>query len=215
MTTLHWREGAYVYAAVALVPGNAHECPILYELVRQFVSAVGRGVMKWLILDRGFIDGDAISQCKTQLGVDVLIPLRRNMDVWTDAWALAQQAHWQPLEEPVVTPEPPPPQRPENIIRREAKRQKTLAQCKAQSAPPPPPPPMREVCRLTDFSSWSAASVPIHVTLIRPVGSTDLKEGWALACTNRELPSPATVQRYGLRTDIEERHRQLRWCSCC
>ena len=33
VSLLHWREGAYVYAAAALVPGNAHECPILYELV--------------------------------------------------------------------------------------------------------------------------------------------------------------------------------------
>jgi hypothetical protein len=211
VSLLHWRDGAYVYAAVALVPGNAHECPILYELVRQFVGAVGPGVMKWLILDRGFLDGEAISQCKSQLGVEVLLPLRRNMDLWTDAWALAPQAQWQPLEQPVATPAPPPPQRPQNIIRREAKRQQTLAQRKAQSAgPPPPPPPGREVCRLTDFTSWSAASVPLHVTLIRPVGSTDPKQHWALACTTSDLPAPATVQRYGLRTDIEERHRQLK-----
>jgi hypothetical protein len=211
VSLLHRRGEAYVYAAVALVPGNVHECPILYELVRQFVSVVGPGVLKWLILDRGFLDGAAISQCKTQLGIDVLIPLRRNMDLWTDAWALARQARWERLEEPAASPAPPPLQRPESIIAREAKRQKTLAQRKAQSpTPPPPPPPAREVCRLNDFTSWSAASVPLHVTLVRPVGSVDPKEGWTLACTNADLPAPATVARYQLRTDIEERHRQLK-----
>lgn len=211
VSLLHWREGAYVYAAVALVPGNAHECPILYELVRQFVSTVGPGVMKLLILDRGFIDGAAISQCKTQLGVDVLIPLRRDMDLWTDAWALAPKGHWQPLPQLPVMPAPTPPQRPEHIVRREAKRQKTLAQRKAQCAEPTSlPPPALEVCQLTDFTSWSAAWVPIHVTLIRPVGTTDPTKGWALACTNVDCTGPANLQRYQLRTDIEERHRQLK-----
>lgn len=208
VSLLHWREGSYVYAAVALVPGNAHECPILYELVRQFVSTVGPGVMKLLILDRGFIDGAAISQCKTQLGVDVLIPLRRDMDLWTDAWALAPKGHWQPLPQAPATPAPAPPQRPENIIRREAKRQKTLAQRKATE--PSCPAPALEVCRLTGFNSWSTAQVPIHITLIRPVGTTDPTKGWALACTNAEWAGPANVQRYQLRTDIEERHRQLK-----
>jgi len=77
---------------VALGLGNAHESPILYELVQQFVATVGRGVMEWLILDRGLIDRKAIRHCKTQLGVDVLIPIRRDMDLWTDAWALTLNA---------------------------------------------------------------------------------------------------------------------------
>jgi hypothetical protein len=208
VSLLHWRGGAYVYAAVALVAGNAHECPILYELVRQFVNQVGPGVLKWLILDRGFIDGAAISYCKTQLGVDVLIPLKRNMDLWTDAWALAKQGQWERLASAPTVKAPPPPQRPEGIMRREAKRQKTLSQRKARA--PTPPPPVREACRLTDFTSWSAASVPLHVTLIRPVGSADPQAAWALAATHPELTAPAAVHRYGLRTDIEERHRQLK-----
>ncbi len=66
VTLLHTNrtQDFYFFVAVKVVPGNNHECPILYELVKQFVETVGKGVMKRLILDRGFLDGEAISICK-------------------------------------------------------------------------------------------------------------------------------------------------------
>jgi len=42
-----------VYAAAAVVPGNAHESPVLYQLVEDFVAAVGPGVLKWFSLGIG------------------------------------------------------------------------------------------------------------------------------------------------------------------
>jgi len=131
VSLLHLRGGNYVYAALAVVPGNRHELPVLYQLVEAFVRHVGPGVMKKLILDRGFIDGGRIAYCKTVLGVEVLLPLKKNMDLWQDAWALAQRLPWQ--EWIVPGPPPPPPvKRPEVIERRERQRQQTLAQKKAQ-----------------------------------------------------------------------------------
>ena len=137
VSLLHLRGPSFVYAAVAVVAGNVHELPVLYELVEQFVRQVGPGVMKQLILDRGFIDGARIAYCKTILGVDVLIPLKKNMDLWKDAWRLAQQLPWQEwvVSEPI---RPPPPPRPAGIQQRENKRQATLAQLKAQAPPPDP-----------------------------------------------------------------------------
>jgi hypothetical protein len=117
VSLLHLRGGHYVYAALAVVPGHRHELPILYQLVEDFVRRVGPGVMKQLILDRGFIDGQRIAYCKGDLGVDVLIPLKKNMDLWQDAWALAQRLPWQPW----IVPEPEPPRpvkRPAGIERR-------------------------------------------------------------------------------------------------
>src|SRR4030066_67579 len=70
----------FVFVAVKVISGNDHESPVLYELVKQFVEAVGPGVIKRLILDRGFIDGEAISLCKNK-DIDVLIPIRRTMDL--------------------------------------------------------------------------------------------------------------------------------------
>lgn len=91
VTLLHLRGPSYVYAAVAVVPGHPQEMPILYQLVEQFVQQVGPGVTKKLILDRGFIDGARIAYCKTVLGVDVLIPLKKNMDWCKDAWRVVAE----------------------------------------------------------------------------------------------------------------------------
>jgi hypothetical protein len=97
VSLLHRRGDCYVYAALAVVPGNDHECPVLYQLVEQFIKAVGKGVMKRLIVDRGLIDGKNISRCKQEWGIDVLLPMKRNMNIWEDAWALGKQCPWQPL----------------------------------------------------------------------------------------------------------------------
>jgi hypothetical protein len=63
VSLLHLRGHCYVYAGLAVVPGNAHEAPVLYELVENFVKQLGKGVMKLLILDRGFIDGKNLTRC--------------------------------------------------------------------------------------------------------------------------------------------------------
>ena len=160
------RGDSYVYVAVAVVPGNDHEDPVLYQLVANFVQAVGKGVIKLLILDRGFIDGANITRCKKEWDIDVLIPMKKKMDIWADAWALGQKAAWQTIAPPVVLPAPAAPQRPEIIVRREAKRQATL------NAKRPAPDPaqvleQREYCWIEGFNSWSEAQVPIHVLLMR------------------------------------------------
>ncbi|GFP25791.1 hypothetical protein [Candidatus Hakubella thermalkaliphila] len=62
------RQGEFfLYAGVAVLPGKAHECPVLYQLVEQFVETVGAGIMRRLLLDRAFLDGQAIGRCKQLL----------------------------------------------------------------------------------------------------------------------------------------------------
>jgi hypothetical protein len=48
----------FIDRPLAVVAGNKHEAPVLWGLADGFVKAVGPGVMKRLILDRGFIDGE-------------------------------------------------------------------------------------------------------------------------------------------------------------
>ena len=66
------------------------------------------------------------------------------------------------------------------------------------------------MCAIEGFTSWSSASVPLEVVLIRTAGSNDPDECWALLATASGVPPARLVQRYGLRTEIEERHRQLK-----
>jgi len=213
ISLLHLRGGCYVYAGALLVPGNAHEVgPFYDELVAQFVASVGPGVIKWLILDRGFIDGERLSRCKRDWGIDVLIPMKKNMDIWADAWALAPQGVWQRQPEPAPPVPQIPPQRPELIQRREAKRQKTLAQLRAQK-PAPSPSEVRthtEFCALKDFTSWTAATVPIHVVLLRDHYADGHHDDWALMTPNEAVQPLQAIELYGKRPAIEERHRQLK-----
>jgi len=110
VSLLHVRRGAYVYAGVALLPGNAHEVGPFFKLVEQFVQTAGKGVIKWLVLDRGFIDGEQLSRCQQEWGIEVVIPMKKNMDIWADAWALAAREGWQPVPAapPPVAPIPQP-----------------------------------------------------------------------------------------------------------
>jgi hypothetical protein len=66
ISLLHRRGDSFVYAGPAVVPGNAHVDPVLYELVENLVRHVCRCVIKLLILDRGFIDGPRITRCKRE-----------------------------------------------------------------------------------------------------------------------------------------------------
>lgn len=209
VSLLHARGDCYVYAGLRLVPGNAHECPVLYEMVETFVRAVGKGVMKLLILDRGFIDGKNIGRCKQQWGIDVLIPMKRNLDIGEDAWALGKREPWQSV--PVTAPVPKPSVRkqPENIARAEAKRQRTLA------ARRPAPDPAKtlsqhEYCWIKGFRSWSDLPVPINVLLMRDRYVDGHAQEWALMSTRDYVQMQQPREDYGLRTKIEERHRTLK-----
>jgi hypothetical protein len=212
VSLLHLRGDCYVYAALAVVPGKAHECPVLYQLVEQFVKQVGKGVLKRLILDRGFIDGKNITRCKQEWGIDVLLPMKRKMDIWEDAWALAGRCPWQELVAPTPLPKPVSSHRPQEIVRRELKRQKTLAAKKAKEPPPDPAKVVvrTEVCPIKGFSSWSECGVPINVLLIRETYADKHQDQWALMDTGDWADPRQSKEDYERRTKIEERHRLLK-----
>jgi len=209
VSLVHVRGDSYVYAAVAVVPGNDHEAPVLYQLVANFVQAVGQGVIKLLILDRGFVDGANLTRCKKDWDIDVLIPMKKKMDIWADAWALGQKAPWQTIAPPVAPPPAAVPQRPEVIVRREAKRQATL---KAKRPAPDPAQVLqqREYCWIEGFKSWSEAQVPIHVLLMRERYADGHVDQWALMTTRRYREIQQPREDYQLRVKIEERHRILK-----
>jgi hypothetical protein len=214
VTLLHLRgaQPCYVYAAVVLVNGKSHELPVLDQMLENFVAAVGSGVIKTLLLDRAFLDGERISRWKRDWGITVIIPIKKNMDLWTDACGLAATQPWTeyPLAPP--GPPPPPPQRPEALVRREAKRQRTLAKRRAESPPAEPErrPISVQVCAMKDFNSWSTATVPIHVALFRETYSDASQDLWGLLTSGELGDGFGRRQDYHRRTDIEERHRQLK-----
>jgi hypothetical protein len=201
----------FLYAGIVVTAGKDHECPILYDLVEQFVGFHGKGTLKKLILDRGFLDGPHIGRCKQQWGIDVLIPARRDMDIYQDVVGLARkgQVAFAPWTPPAQHPQPIPLHRPERIKKREEARQRTLAR-RAEAVPAL----LRsEVAVVKAVETFTTCPVPLDVIVNKEVCADGSEDYWVLLST-ASISDPALGRKdYALRTAIEERHRQLKCFS--
>ena len=233
VTLLHTNRAGefFLYGGLRLTAGKDHEAPVLYALVEEFVQWHGRGVMKRLILDRGFLDGEKIGHCKRDLGIDVLIPARRNLEIYQDVVGLAEGGllRFQPVPTPAARAPAAPVHRPEKIRKREEARQRTLARRKAEAAqktqavqtigkprPAGTPPPERavsEVAAVMDLKTLTSCPVPIHAVVNREIYGNGHREHWVLLDTAPIAEPLVTRREYALRTSIEERHRQLKCFS--
>lgn len=209
------KEESYPFAGFSLMGGKESETPQMRVLVDRFVSSVGRGVMKTLVFDRGFIDGRTITHLKKDHGIDSVFPLRSDMLDARDAFALAaaDEGPWVTWRPP-SRPEPVEPQgRPEALRRREKSRQKTLAArqaAKERETDAEPEVEKREMKLLPATGLWEGMEVPYFVVPIRETRTNGDVSEWCLA-TTKEFPGPREVfETYALRTAVEERHRQLK-----
>jgi hypothetical protein len=200
----------FLVAAVRVVPGNKHECPILYELVEGLVRALGRGVMRVLIVDRGLLDGPAIGRLKLQHKIDTVVPLRTNMDAYQDVMGLTRMKdfHWEPLALPVATEVAQTDDRPPDpvLVQRERKRQRTLAERK----PPAPPPAKTLLGIVRGVTSWSDCPAPLTAVINREINSDGEIHDWVLVTTAPSWGAEQTRATYQLRPAIEERWRQYK-----
>ena len=218
----------FLTVAARVVPGNKHECPILYELVDGFVKAVDRGWMKVLVVDRGLIDGANMGRLKTSYKIDTVVPLRKNMTAYQDMLGLTRLKDfaWEPYEAPPAT-QPEPTDRPKHptLVKRELKRQQTLAKKKglppprtlpperpvgpAQSIPPPPQPrTLLGIAR--GVTSWTECAVPLTAVISREIDKDGHIDHWVLVTTSPSFSAAHTRSTYALRPAIEERHRQYK-----
>lgn len=207
--------------AARVVPGRRHECPILYELVDEVVRAVGRDVIKVLILDRGFIDGAQMGRLQQNHRIETILPVRSNMDLHADALGLTRlrDFHWEPYV-PAAPPEPAPvaTPKPPRIEKREAKRQQTLAQRKAEleaetraiSAKASAGPPQTLLGMGRGLLSWSQCPVPLTAVVNRERDERGEVRDWVLVSTSPHRTAAEIRSTYELRPAIEERHRQYK-----
>jgi len=211
----------FLYAGLEVTAGKDHENPILYRLVEQFIEFHGRGVLKRLIVDRGFIDGPEIGRCKKEWKIDVLIPARSNMDIYQDVVSLAVSGalSFQPLRPPPSQPKPAPMHRPERIRKREQARQHTVARLKGKTQTETSNPPAAEivlrseVATVADLKTFSTCPVPLNAIVNREIYADGHHDYWVLLDTAPIHDPTRGRQDYALRTAIEERHRQLKCFS--
>jgi len=81
-------DGSTVICGYRLGGGNEDELAHGPNLVKQFITAVGKGVMKKLIMDRGYISGEFVNELKKEYDIDVVIPLRKNMNALEDSFRI-------------------------------------------------------------------------------------------------------------------------------
>jgi len=175
-------DGGYIYAGAYLLNGKADPVRTARRLVRNFLEAVGPGVMKQLILDRGFLDGAFITALKSDHGIDVLIPLRSNMQAREEAMRLIEHFDL--------------PWREYRVVRDEAGQiVKT-----------------ERVAGVGDIRVWDSCKVPLYVGVMHVTDGGGSEDDWALASTSPYEDPTEAFHEYADRTDIEERHRQLKEC---
>jgi hypothetical protein len=194
-----------------VLAGREAETPQVWPLANRFLDAVGPGVMKLLIFDRGLIDGQTVSRLKHR-GVDSLFPLKHGMDLWEDARALARHdpRPWGRHDLPKPPPPPVPPERPEPVARREAARQKTLEDRRKEADPQPAARTLEwiEYKWIEPSRVWESCDVPVAVLLLRNHYANGESLEWALASTH-VFPDPFDMHpTYQLRPTVEEDHRQ-------
>jgi hypothetical protein len=91
----------FIFLGTKVAGGRAHDKPLGEKLVDDFVANMGKGKIKTLIADRAFLDGEMISCFKKKYGIDMLIPLKKNMDACLDAKGLLklEDKPWKDVDE--------------------------------------------------------------------------------------------------------------------
>jgi hypothetical protein len=77
--------------AAKVVPINEHESQFTLALVRQAITNLGPGVLRVLLLDRGFLDGETLWTLKHELKIDFVVPAKDGMHATTDARLLSRR----------------------------------------------------------------------------------------------------------------------------
>ncbi len=92
-------EGAgFLYRGVQVSPGDVSALTVGEGLVEGAQAVPGRGALRLVLCDREFCDGATITRWKRQ-GIDVVVPLKTNLDAYTDALALSRlpETRWESL----------------------------------------------------------------------------------------------------------------------
>src|SRR6266545_4117131 len=198
------------------------ESAALWPLLDTFLAAVGSGVMKVLLVDRGFLNGREIGRLKRDHGIDTVIPIGSDMNLQEDVrglmklpttWEEYKPTHRPPLPDPTRASHGQPPH--PAAKKRERTRQQTLARQRAERDEKSPPDPSRVrertlVARFPGLTSWWDCPVPLTGVYSRDVYADGHEDGWLVVTTNEDWSAHHVRDLYGLRTDIEERHRQVK-----
>jgi len=209
----------FVVAGLRVLRANESEATALWPLLDTFLMHAGSDVLKILLVDRGFINGEQIGRLKQDYGIDTVIPIRSDMDLVEDVQGLCRLSpaweEYRPSHRPPLAPLRPAHPRHPTVVKRERKRKKTLADKRAKRKVEEPPDPSKVcertmIARFPQLTSWSDCPVPLTGVLSRDLYADGHQTSWLLVSTDLGASARRIRDLYGLRTDIEERHRQVK-----
>ncbi len=181
---LHYsrQDDYFLFAGGHLGPGDESGLKRGEALVDQFVSEIGKGVIKLLIMDKEFIDGGMITRFKKTHGIDCLVPLKSNMHALLDALGISrlETVNWVKYDE----------------VKDESGKVVEV----------------EEVAGVGEVESWENCQVPLYVVLVRTRKANGETEIWALASTKTFRDPREPRKLYTDRVQIEERIDQVKNC---
>jgi hypothetical protein len=68
--------------ALHITTANEADSPKLIEMAERGIANLGKGKIKVILADRGFIDGQQMYRLKYNFGIDFVIPAKKSMDIW-------------------------------------------------------------------------------------------------------------------------------------
>ena len=68
--------------AIHITTANDADSPMFLKMVQLGIANLGAGKIKTVLADRGFIDGQQIYKLKYGMGIDFVIPAKKNMEIW-------------------------------------------------------------------------------------------------------------------------------------
>lgn len=163
-------------------PGNEDELVQAERLVREFCEQ-HPGILKELIVDRGYIDAQWIQKIKRKYKVDTIIPVRKNMNVYEDAKSIAiMQDNWELIEMKENS-------ETEVVTKTEITGVKDIATWTDEE--------FKVYTVVIRYSEWD--------------GLKKISERYAVLVSTKKFSSPRILyERYRLRVLTEERFRQLK-----
>jgi hypothetical protein len=169
----------YIYAGARIDPGNVHGLKEGCDLVDGFTKSGGH--IDTLLMDRGYLDGPTLTRYKKDLKINWIIPLRKDMDAYSDALGLARAKNtdWKTY-------------RLEQDADGFTKKKE-------------------EVASFFNLGSWDTLTCPLHVSVKRETDYENGVVSYFVLAMSKKYKYPGQAfDLYRRRTVIEERHRQLK-----
>lgn len=164
--------------------GNEDELPQAMRIIKKFHETNKVGTIKLLVLDRGYVSGEFITELKLKYKIDVLLPLKQNMDQYQDSLVLSKEegTKWESYEEC------------------DEISGKTIA--------------IHKVCTLEDVCLWDKCKVKLFTTVIEKNfldNEERWQTSTFVLCSTKKFKRILNIPKiYEQRTQIEERFKQFK-----